>query len=381
MPVVTRGFRLAAATVVEMLVGLALRSRHTCALLVAPGLEGLRWRAGRLRAWRAAERARRQVPAYRRRLNARGLASGPLRLGELPETDKAGYVLPHRLEDLCRHGRLPRRGVVLDESSGSSGTPTSWVRGSAERRATAQLPRTAFVRGIDDGPAVVLNAFSLGAWATGRNVTMALATCCRIKSTGPDRDKVLRTIRELGHDYRYVVLGYPPVPRLVRPRTWRSTSRPRPTSRSPCGELQTNDALRRSLLGSAGGAPPMIFQYNPLDYVIETNAAGELVITVCRAVNLSPRIRYNIGDVGHVMRMPHRRRVLERHGATDLLRAPALDLPVLFRHRRSDATVDFYGAVVTPDGLCARSTGSLSSRGSSGRSAWWRGRTRPPPNG
>lgn len=95
----------------------------------------------------------------------------------------------------------------------------------------------------------------------------------------------------------------------------------------------------------------MIFQYNPLDYVIETNTAGELVVSVCRAANLSPRIRYNIGDLGHVIRMPQLRGLLHDHGAADVLDGSPLDLPMLFHYGRSDASVDFYGAVLTPDAL------------------------------
>ncbi|CAN5857511.1 phenylacetate--CoA ligase family protein [soil metagenome] len=384
--------KAAAAAVAEWIIALAMRDRRTRALLLAPGGEALRWRVGRLRAWRAANRARRQVPAYTRHLDIHG-ATGARRLGELPETSKACYVAPNRLEALCRHGRLPRRGVVLDESSGSSGTPTSWARGPAERRATARLLRMTFVRGLSEAPVVVLNAFSLGAWATGLNVTMALSSVCRIKSTGPDRDKIIHTIRELGPDYAYVVLGYPPFlkdladdPRLdladydvtagfggeglsenMRSyllRSYRQVKGSYGASDLEINlaaetdltialrrELAVNTGLRDELLAHTDAPLPMIFQYNPLDYVIETNVAGELVVTVCRAANLSPRIRYNIGDVGHVARMPELRRVLHRHGAAHVLDGAPLDLPVLFHYGRSDASVDFYGAVVTPDEL------------------------------
>lgn len=392
--VLRRAATRATAAGVEVLVALLMRDRRSRVLLLAPGFEGLRWRLGRLRAAGTAERARRQVPAYADHLATHG--AGPDRVErftELPETDKASYVAGRRLEQLCRHGRLPRRGVVLDESSGSSGTPTSWVRGAAERRATARVLRTTFARGLDDGPAVVLNAFSLGAWATGLNVTMALASSCRIKSTGPDRDKVIHTMRELGPEYRYVVLGYPPFlkdladdPRIdltaydvtagfggeglsENMRTYLLHSYRQVKGSYGASDLEinlaaesdftvalrrelaNNGALRTALLEHPDAPLPMIFQYNPLDYVIETNAAGELIVTVCRAANLSPRIRYNIHDVGHVVRMPALTQLLRRHGAEHLLADRVLDLPVLFHYGRSDASVDFYGAVVTPDEL------------------------------
>ena len=36
---------------------------------------------------------------------------------------------------------------------------------------------------------------------------------------------------------------------------------------------------------------PMLFQYNPLDHYVETNAQGELIFTINRLSVLSPRIR------------------------------------------------------------------------------------------
>jgi phenylacetate-CoA ligase len=42
------------------------------------------------------------------------------------------------------------------------------------------------------------------------SVSAALAGTCRLKSVGPDRDKVVTTMLQLGPGYRYVVLGYPP---------------------------------------------------------------------------------------------------------------------------------------------------------------------------
>jgi len=45
-------------------------------------------------------------------------------------------------------------------------------------------------------------------------------------------------------------------------------------------ELERNEGLRQALTKVEYGVLPMVFQYNPFTYVIETNAAGELVVTI-----------------------------------------------------------------------------------------------------
>lgn len=43
----------------------------------------------------------------------------------------------------CYGGKLPVRGAVIDQSSGSTGKPTSWVRGPDERKAVARIMQLA----------------------------------------------------------------------------------------------------------------------------------------------------------------------------------------------------------------------------------------------
>lgn len=99
------------------------------------------------------------------------------------------------------------------------------------------------------------------------------------------------------------------------------------------------------------GVLPMVFQFNPYDYLIETNAEGELVVTIVRKENINPRIRYNIHDRGHVLRMRDVVPVLRSLGHADVIAERFLDLPLLFHYGRSDLSVDYNGAVVAPDAL------------------------------
>src|SRR5256714_5624954 len=169
---------------------------------------------GRLRAERAAWRAVRQVPAYCAYLSAQGVAVNHLVpagiLEKLPETDKRSYIDPYPLAERCLYGRIPFVGTTIDESSGSTGTPYNWIRSEAERH-IAHRNISFFARYcFGSEPIVTINAFSMGAWATGFNMTLALNHNGIVKSTGPDIGKILSTMRFLGPGYRYLILGYPP---------------------------------------------------------------------------------------------------------------------------------------------------------------------------
>src|SRR5262249_53569745 len=126
------------------------------------------------------------------------------------ETTKANYVKHYTIEDRCHGGRLPRRGVVIDESSGSSGVPNNWVRGASERASVRRLLRHGYTVAFGGKDLLVLNCFALGPWATGMNASMALADTCIMNSIGPDRQKLENTLTTFGARYRYLIPGYPP---------------------------------------------------------------------------------------------------------------------------------------------------------------------------
>jgi phenylacetate-CoA ligase len=93
----------------------------------------------------------------------------------------------------------------------------------------------------------------------------------------------------------------------------------------------------------------MIFQYNALDYVIETNPEDELVYTIGRQTSAAPKIRYNLHDKGGVISHKELATRLSAHdiNISDLAR-PQSCFPILFVFGRSDLTVPFFGAKVYP---------------------------------
>ncbi len=349
----------------------------------------------------AARKAMRTVPAYRELAGAGGVAPAPSPeewLARLPVTTKRSYIDRWPIAARCAGGAIPAQGCELDESAGSSGAPYTWIRSQPEltdvHRSLALLARHLLP---DDGRRfVVLNAFSMGAWATGTNVAVALRAIGTVKSCGPDVDKVLGTIALLGDEPTYIVCGYPPFLRtLLDTATERSIDLSRLALYGFVGGEGMTEAARARLertfarVWSAYGASdldigvaaetavsvwlrrqaaaspdlafalfgrtdriPMVFQYDPCDYYVET-LAGELVVTVTRPM-LSPRIRYNVGDEGGTIGFD---RAMATCNALGLDPAEAdarpFRLPFLFVHGRSDQTLSFMGANLYPEDVAA----------------------------
>ena len=170
--------------------------------------------------WRAAEHARAPRPGLPRLprptcLRRRPRTCSPAeRLALLPITDKQSYIRAFNTEERCLDGRIPLRGTQIDESSGSSGIPYNWVRGAAELR-DKQGEMSQFARYTCGKIEITINAFSMGAWATGVNVGEALRMNGLVKSTGPDVDKIFHTLDFFGPRYRYVITAYPPFLKLL----------------------------------------------------------------------------------------------------------------------------------------------------------------------
>jgi len=354
------------------------------------GAESVRWGLGAWRAWWIYEYARRRVPAYHE------FAAGAPRafaadFTAVPEMDKESYVKAFPLEAQCVGGEIPNTGVVVDESSGTTGKPNNWVRGPDERRAVKKMLNVALHEQLGREPLFVINAFALGPWATGMNVSASVVDMAILKSTGPELEKIVATLRDFGPRYRYLISGYPPflktlvdqgdvdweayeiyaafggegISEAMRDylaRAFRKVYGSYGASDLEINIAAENDftiALRRELEGDAelraalawpDEQLPMVFQYSPLDYYVETNPDGELVVTLLRPTNVSPRVRYNIRDRGHVLRFPELERRLARFGRSpaEFAGGSRTDLPLLFHYGRADQAVAFYGCKVTP---------------------------------
>lgn len=353
------------------------------------------------RALRAARDAARTVPAYRDYLRERGVDIRRVRaMPDLPETDKKSYIDRYPIAARCVDGRLPILGTTIDESSGSTGKPYNWARAREERRHVRRMVAFFARYSFGDQPLVVLNAFSMGAWATGMTTAAALEEHGLVKATGPDVDKVLDTMIELGTHHRYLIVGYPPFLKVLldegerRGMDWSAYDMHALLGGEGNSE-SLRDYLRRHFaqvfsgygvtdveIGLAAETPicialrrlamersdvsealfgeadrsPMLFQFNPFFHHVEANADRELLFTVARHATLSPKIRYNPHDEGGVLRDDELRARLATVGVRLEEVAPRsgrrlIRMPYLFVFGRKDSTVSVMGANIYPEDI------------------------------
>jgi len=354
----------------------------------------LAWASG-IRARRAFFRAVREVPAYAKFLAGRGIENG-----YVPETDKESYIKVFSAESRCKGGCLPGIHVMIDESSGSTGVPFNWVRGREERNQTHEFISYFTRYGFGSGPWITVNAFSMGAWATGINMGYALQMNSVVKNTGPDIAKILGTLTFFGSGYPYLIVGYPPfLKQLVDVAQRQGFPLADFRLNAMVGGEGMSEGLRDYLLrvfqkvysgygasdleiGIAGETPlsvairrrarddagvrdalfggdsrlPMLFQYNPLMHYVETNDKRELIFTITRSSILSPRIRYNIHDEGGVARFDEMSGRLAGSGVdintlAEPLPKPVIRLPFLWIYGRRDFTISVMGANIYPEDL------------------------------
>ncbi len=354
-------------------------------------------RFARLHAWMTCQFAALDVPAYRDFLGRHGWRFRWFDLTSYPPTDKQSYVKAYAEEQRCWGGELEIQGSVVDESSGSSGTPFNWVRSRRELRSVHKNLAGYATLVFPSKRRFVINAYSMGAWATGTNTGIAMAKIAMVKNTGPDLQKIADTLKHFGPGFEYIVTAYPPFLKHLRDKLdaegfpWaeyrisglvggegmtealrdyleerfhkvRSGYGASDLTIGVAGEtdfsvwvrrrLRTDAALRAALLGADEDRLPMIFQYNALETYLETTAENEILCTINSTAVLNPKARYNIGDEGRLATFtdvlaavtdPAARAEAEAAWRVDRMR-----LPLLFLFGRKDSTISYMGANIYP---------------------------------
>lgn len=376
---------------------------------------------GRRRALRQALRAWHEVPAFRwfaevaRHVpaalaeegapysgNGNGFSEPPAQLEDFPITDKASYVKAFPLDARCVRGVLPADGL-LEESGGSGGVPTHWVRCRAEDDWLVGHTSAFFEHILSARdparPMVVLSGFSQGAWASSGRLTVLGRYAALVKDVGPEIAGILETMERMGPAYHYVLAGYPPFLReLVRAgearagfawndycvdlmhggegytAAWRSYMREvfghraaivscygasdlevgmafeTPLALAVREGLEDSLRFRRELLGDER-IPVFVGQYSPLESYLEERihpgGRTSIVATINNPKAWQPRVRYDIGDEGGVRSLQAVRDAAARHGI-GLPEAGILQLPFVHVFGRIDGTISLDGGNVSP---------------------------------
>jgi phenylacetate-CoA ligase len=389
-------FILLYAELTELFRNTVMYSHTTMKLIFIPGFSRLRNFNGKARAYAEFIKAKNQVPGYKEFLQTKHFYRPSFKgftpnIHEIPYSDKENYVKKFSMNERCVNGRIPAKGVIIDESSGSSGTAVNWVRGEKERKINARFIKFGIRNLFGGRPLFIINAFALGPWATGINITISCIKFSKLKSLGPDKIKIENTIKDFGKEHKYLVMGYPPFLKslvdnskinwneydvsfifggesmcegmrnyLMRKGIKRiysslgasdlelNISAENDFTISLRKMLEKNELLQRKLLKYTG-ALPMLFQFNPADFLIESSANGELIITVCRPGYIAPKIRYNLHDKGHVLQIRELYAILKELNINQKeLIKPSTDLPILLHYGRADMTVSFFGANISP---------------------------------
>lgn len=360
-------------------------------------------RFARLNAWMICQHAYLDVPAYTRYVEEGGFRFRWWDLTSYRPTSKHDYVDRYPEDQRCWHGVIETVGTVVDESSGSSGTPYNWMRSRRELNTVHKNVAGYITQLFGTQRLFAINAFSMGAWATGTNTGIAMSKIAMVKNTGPEIDKIVDTLRHFGPRYTYLVSAYPPFLKHLRDRLdaegfdWdrydlngfvggealteglRDYLEERfgrvysgygasDLTIGMAGEsdlsvwlrraLLTNDRLRTEILGEDEHRTPMIFQYNPLETYLETTADDELLVTLNSSDIMSPKLRYDIGDEAKIITFPEMRAAVLREPGGERSRlalafervfaAQRMKLPFVLLFGRKDSTISYMGANIYP---------------------------------
>ncbi len=322
-------------------------------------------------------------------------------------------ALKHEEEtSLYVNGEIPLKHK-RDTSTGTSGPSTPWYRGVAEQQHVEKMTTYAAKAILGDRPYSFINGFAMGPWATGVTATLAMNSNeqAGVAVIGPNIDEIYACIKEqcriFGKKHPIVVSGYPPHIRAVVEKAVtegfplhdytiigvvggeamsedlrdllveqrdeegqiKRTGFKQCYSSYGASDLDINigyesdfeielrklchkpenAALAEELFGK-NEFKPMIFHYDPLNYHIESDEERNLYYTCVRDDRISPRVRYNLGDIGKTMPVSELLATLKKHGI-ELKNPPNTSLPLLFIWGRQGAQISFRGCKVAPENL------------------------------
>ncbi|RME77989.1 hypothetical protein D6774_02485 [Candidatus Woesearchaeota archaeon] len=354
-----------------------------------------------------AQRAIDRVPAYATFLADQQRINCTVKTIEefegLPITTKENYVKKYGYESRCVGGKFPLCGNI-DESSGSSGKPTNWIRARREEDLLLKAVEFEYVYTFKPHHerTIILSAWSSGPWATGVKFCELMEHFALVKNTGTDPQAIIETLETFGPGYEYIIAGYPLFLQKLfdenkkfawkdftihlltggdsNPPKWREhfnrflQEDVKVISSYGCSDIDIgigfetpisqfirelcveNPDLREELFEDRSQIP-MLFQYNPLMHYIENitiKGQPSFCVTLLDPHAASPKVRYSVEDRGGVREFSSVFKIVRRHEPKKLREFLAhndtpLRLPFLFVGGRVDGTLSFDGANVFPE--------------------------------
>jgi phenylacetate-CoA ligase len=354
-----------------------------------------------------------EVPAYKKFLVNHNFDINNINFSNykdlLPEINKENYIYQFGLEERCRNGVFPSTGSI-DESAGSSGRTTMWIRSHSEEIKLQSLTnfgiRYTLQRDIEPG-LIVLNCWSAGPWATGIKFSMLAEKNAVVKSIGTNKENCIETLIKLGNNFEYLIAGYPPFIKEILDygdqnginwadykiniltggegftEAWRGHIQERLGGWRILGKNERkyggvysaygasdidigiafetelsimirakadiNLDFRRKIFGE--NMPVFFGVYNPLVYHILMNEKNELLFTTLNPEISSLKIKYNLKDRGLIIPFSTVRKIIKDTKFNKRLAktiTESLKLPFIAIYGRSDGTVSLDGANIYP---------------------------------
>lgn len=371
---------------------------------------------GQKKALRMFRTSAKYVPAYNDFLKKKGINPELMKSISdfdkfVPEMTKKEYIKKYAMEEICLHGNLPAFGNI-DESAGSTGEPTNWVRALQEERFLSKMVRFEFDYDYEGNikKYIVLSAWASGPWATGVKFCELMQNYALVKNTDADVDNIIRTIKKFGKSYNYLIAGYPPfLKQLIDEGSkeinwkkysidiltggegfipeWRDyissklSNKPKIISAYGASDIDIGvavetpftifirDLVKRNLdlryeLCNHRDNIPMVFQFSPFQHYIKNlkckradgTEINEFHVTTLNPKTACPKIKYNLHDEGNVLSYKEMLEKLKKH-TPDYKNEfkgnikKVLRFPFLLVIGRSDGTISLDGANVYPQNI------------------------------
>lgn len=354
-------------------------------------------------------KAARSVPAYKALL---GPEQSRIRTSEdvlqfAPILDKKSYITKQKFAALSTGGHL---APIMHASSGSSGTPTYWLRNFDQEYKVALDRQVIFQNYFGfkkTERTLVIVAFGMGIWVAGSMEANACKLLAEkhgwritVATPGIEKKDIASIFKHSASEYQNVVLiGFPAFImdalqyckqqhiqfnnrfrlllageaisesfRAAFIRTIHAPTQPKllqvanvygsadagqigfetPVSVLAQQVFATHPEIRTRVLGGTAHTAPALYQWNPNHIHIESHA-GELLLTAPTGI---PLIRYNIHDQGRVLtglEIAHALKPYVPHA--QFLQIKNTKLPFVSHNGRTDVAVSYYAINIYPSNI------------------------------